>query len=342
MRQAVMVEAGKIEFRDVPEPICHWGEVLVEVKRIGVCGSDIHVWHGKHPFTSYPVVQGHEWSGIVSKVGQGVSGIKQGMKVTALPQVVCGNCGPCRSGLFNVCEHLAVRGFQATGCASDRYVVPAGSVIPLPDSMTFEQGALVEPAACGAHSTSLAGDLTGKNVLVVGAAAIGNLVAQAARCRGAKKILIGNRSGGHKLKVAQECGLDETFYIKNESIPDAVKRVFGGEGCQVAFECAGSKEIPKIACETVNKGGTIIILGVSNEDAPIPMAIVNEHELTIKGSMMYQHKDYEQVVKWIADGKLITKPLVTKEFPFEQYADAYKFIDKHSRETMKVMINLEA
>ena len=95
-----------------------------------------------------------------------------------------------------------------------------------------------------------------------------------------------------------------------------------------------------IACETVNKGGTIIILGVSNEDAPIPMAIVNEHELTIKGSMMYQHKDYEQVVKWIADGKLITKPLVTKEFPFEQYADAYKFIDKHSREIMKVMINL--
>jgi len=94
MRQAVMTAPGKIEFRDVPEPICHWGEVMMEVKVIGVCGSDIHVWHGKHPFTSYPVVQGHEFSGKVVKVGDGV----KGMKITALPQVVCGNCGPCRSG----------------------------------------------------------------------------------------------------------------------------------------------------------------------------------------------------------------------------------------------------
>ena len=114
-----MTSPGKIEFRDVPEPICHWGEVMMEVKVIGVCGSDIHVWHGKHPFTSYPVVQGHEFSGKVVKVGDGAKDrIKKGMKVTALPQVVCGNCGPCRSGLFNVCEHLAVRGFQATGCGN--------------------------------------------------------------------------------------------------------------------------------------------------------------------------------------------------------------------------------
>jgi 2-desacetyl-2-hydroxyethyl bacteriochlorophyllide A dehydrogenase len=340
MKQAVVTEPGKLEFRDVSEPICHWGEVMMEVKVIGVCGSDIHVWHGKHPFTSYPVVQGHEFSGKVVKVGDGVKNIKKGMKITALPQVVCGNCGPCRSGLFNVCEHLAVRGFQATGCASDRYVVPAGSVIPIPDSMTFEQGALVEPLACGAHSTSLAGDLRGKNVLVVGAAAIGNLVAQAARCRGAKKILIGNRSGGRKLKVAEECGLTNTFYIKNESIPDAVKRVFGDEGYQVAIECAGAKEIPKIACETVNKGGIIIVLGVAEGDTPIPMAILNEHQLTIRGSMMYQHTDYAQAVEWIAGGQVITDPLVSKQFKFDKYLDAYKYIDEHSKDIMKVMVTL--
>lgn len=340
MRQAVMTEPGKIEFRDVPEPICHWGEVLMEVKCIGVCGSDIHVWHGKHPFTSYPVVQGHEFSGKVVKVGEGVKDIKEGMKVTALPQIVCGNCGPCRSGLFNVCEHLAVRGFQATGCASDRYIVPAGSIISLPDSMTYQQGALVEPAACGAHSTALAGDLRGKNVLVVGAATIGNLVAQAARCRGAKRVLVCNRGGGRKLKVAKECGIPDTFYTKNESVADAVKRVFASEGYQVGFECAGAKEIPKIICETINKGGTIVILGVSKGDTPIPMAILNEHQLTIRGSMMYQHEDYKQAVEWIASGKVITEPIVTKHFPFEKYADAYKFIDEHGKDTMKVMIDL--
>jgi L-iditol 2-dehydrogenase/threonine 3-dehydrogenase len=175
---------------------------------------------------------------------------------------------------------------------------------------------------------------------VVGAAAIGNLVAQAARCRGAKKILIGNRSGGRKLEVAAECGLTNTFYLKNESIPDAVKRVFGEEGYQVAIECAGAKEIPKIACETVNKGGTIVVLGVAEGDTPIPMAILNEHQLTIRGSMMYQHEDYAQAVAWIASGEVITDPLVSKQFKFDKYLDAYKYVDGHSKEIMKVMVSL--
>lgn len=112
------------------------------------------------------------------------------------------------------------------------------------------------------------------------------------------------------------------------------------EGYQVAIECAGAKEIPKIACETVNKGGTIVVLGVAEGDTPIPMAILNEHQLTIRGSMMYQHADYRQAVEWIARGQVITKPLVSKLFAFDKYPDAYKYIDEHSKEVMKVMVGL--
>jgi len=209
MRQAVMTEPGKIEFGEVDEPEAGIGEILLRIKRIGVCGSDIHVYHGKHPFTPYPVVQGHEYSGVVEAVGEGVEDVKPGKLATARPQLVCGKCGPCRRGDYNVCGELRVQGFQAPGCAQDLFVVPKERFVPLPESLTAEQGALVEPASVGAHSTSRAGDVTGKNAVVLGAGTIGNMVAQFVRCRGAKNILITDLSD-YRLGIAQKCGIDNT------------------------------------------------------------------------------------------------------------------------------------
>ena len=117
MRQAVMVSPGRIEFRDVPVPVPEVDEVLLEIKRIGICGSDIHVWHGKHPFTTYPVVQGHEFSGVVAEVGERVSAAEPGMRATARPQLSCGACRPCLRGDYHICQDLRVQGFQAPGCA---------------------------------------------------------------------------------------------------------------------------------------------------------------------------------------------------------------------------------
>src|ERR1017187_1000539 len=144
MKQAVMTQPGRIEMRDVPAPERGPGEVLLRIRRIGICGSDIHVWHGKHPFTKYPVVQGHEYSATVEAVGPGVAGVGLGMKATARPQLVCGECPPCRRGEYNVCNALRVEGFQAPGCAQDFFVVPADRLVPLPDDLSFEMGALVE------------------------------------------------------------------------------------------------------------------------------------------------------------------------------------------------------
>ncbi|MHC4753591.1 MAG: alcohol dehydrogenase catalytic domain-containing protein, partial [Planctomycetota bacterium] len=153
MRQAVMTEPGKIEIGQAAEPKAGAGEILLRIKQIGVCGSDIHVNHGKHPFTSYPVVQGHEFSGEVVEVGEGVSGIKAGMKATARPQVVCGQCSPCKRGDYNICDVLRVEGFQAPGVAQDLFVTTSERIVPLPDSLSFTQGALVEPVSVGVHST---------------------------------------------------------------------------------------------------------------------------------------------------------------------------------------------
>lgn len=119
MLQQVMTAPGKIEFREIETPVPKAGEVLIRIMKIGVCGSDIHVWHGKHPFTSYPVTQGHEVSGEIAALGAGVENLEVGQKVTIQPQVVCGKCYPCRHGKYNLCETLKVMGFQTTGVASE-------------------------------------------------------------------------------------------------------------------------------------------------------------------------------------------------------------------------------
>jgi len=334
-----MTEPGKIEFGEAEEPKAGPGEILLRIKRIGICGSDIHVYHGKHPFTPYPVVQGHEYCGVVEAVGEGVEEIKPGMLATARPQLVCGKCGPCRRGNYNVCEELKVQGFQAPGCAQDLFVVPKERLVLLPESLTVEQGALVEPASVGAHSTSRASDLTGKNAVVLGAGTIGNMVAQFVRCRGAKNILITDISD-YRLGIAKKCGIENTSNAGKESLADAVKRVFGEEGFQVAFEAAGVEATLSAAIANIEKGGEIVVLGVFGEKPRIDMAVVGEHELSLIGTLMYKHEDYVEAAQMIAEGKIITEPLVTKHFPFEQYPEAYKYIEAQGDKMMKVMIDL--
>jgi 2-desacetyl-2-hydroxyethyl bacteriochlorophyllide A dehydrogenase len=340
MRQAIMLSPGVIEHREVTEPGQLLGnEILLRIKKIGICGSDIHVYHGKHPATPYPVVQGHEYSAIVEKIGKSVVKAVPGMKATGRPQLVCGKCGPCKRGQYNACQKLKVQGFQAPGVAQDLFVISEDRLVVLPDSMTFEQGAMVEPAAVGAHSTGRASDLKGKNVIVSGAGTIGNLVAQFAKVRGARKILITDLSE-YRLDIARQCGIEETLNINKTSFEEGVRSFFGDEGFQVGFEAAGVQISLDVLMKHVEKGGEIIILGVYSRNPVVNMFYLGEHELNVYGSMMYLHEDYEQAAEMISSGKIITAPLLTKSFPFESFTDAYKFIEHQGDRTMKVMIDL--
>ena len=186
MLQQVMTAPGKIGFHEVPVPEISEGEVLIKIMKIGICGSDIHVYHGEHPFTSYPVTQGHEVSGEVVKTGTAVSGIKPGQKVTIQPQVVCGRCYPCRHGKYNLCEELKVMGFQTTGVASHYFAVDQAKVTPLPDEMSYDEGAMIELLAVAVHAVRRAGDVKGAKIAVLGAGPIGILVAQAAKGNGSR------------------------------------------------------------------------------------------------------------------------------------------------------------
>ena len=335
-----MNSPGIIEFRDVDAPgKLAPNEVLLKIQRIGVCGSDVHVFHGEHPATPYPVVQGHEYSATIAAVGEHVTTAKVGQRATARPQLVCGKCGPCLRGQYNACQNLKVQGFQAPGVAQEYFVVPADRLVVFPDSVSFEHGAMIEPAAVGAHSTARASNLKGKNVVVSGAGTIGNLVAQFAKQRGAKKVLITDVLD-FKLQKARECGIEHTLNVAETPFKEGVTGVFGSEGFQVGFEAVGVQASLDALIANVEKGGEVVVLGVYAKNPTVNMYCLGEHELNVFGSMMYRHEDYVEAATLIAAGKIILEPLVSKHFPFEQYLDAYQYIGDNGDKVMKVMIDL--
>ena len=340
MRQAVMITPGVIEYKELPKPEkLEANEVLLKIERIGICGSDIHVFHGEHPATPYPVVQGHEYSAIVHETGSEVKSVVRGMKATAWPQLVCGKCGPCRRGQYNACQELKVQGFQAPGVAQDYFIVPEERIIIIPNTMSLDQGALVEPAAVGAHSTSRTTGIEGKNIVVSGAGTIGNLVAQFAMARGAAKVLITDISD-YRLGIAKDCGIDGVLNVASTPFEHGVKAFFGDSGFQIGFEAAGVQPSLDALMANVEKGGDIVILGVYSENPTVNMYFLGEHELNMFGSMMYRKEDYEEAVKMIDSGQITTAPLISKHFSFEEYLKAYKYIEKQGDKTMKVMIDL--
>lgn len=342
MRQAILVEPKHIEFKEVAEPkaadlTAH--QVLVNIKRIGICGSEIHSYHGLHPATFYPVVQGHEYSGVVMAVGSEVTVCKPGDHITARPQLVCGKCNPCKRGQYNVCEHLRVQAFQADGAAQDFFVVDDDRVAKLPEGMSLDYGAMIEPSAVGAHASNRT-DVKGKNVVVSGAGTIGNLIAQFCIARGAKNVLITDVSD-LRLAKARECGIKHTLNITKKTLKEAAQELFGEEGYQVGFEVAGVEVSIRSLMETIEKGSNIVVVAVFAKDPALSMFYLGEHELRLIGSMMYRHEDYLTAIDYVSKDIVNLKPLVSNRFAFEEYDDAYKFIDTHRETSMKVLIDFE-
>lgn len=340
MLQQVMTEPGKIEFRDIPVPEPGEGQVLIKIMEIGVCGSDIHVYHGEHPFTSYPVTQGHEVSGIIEKLGAGVDDLKVGQKVTIQPQVVCGECWPCRNGKYNLCESLKVMGFQTTGVASEYFAVDAGKVTPLPDEMSLEEGAMIEPLAVAVHAVRRAGDVCGKDICVLGAGPIGILVAQAAKGLGAGRVMVTDVSD-LRLEKARECGADMVVNTRERDFGEAFLEFFGPDKANVIYDCAGNDITMGQAIKYARKGSAIILVAVFAKMANVDLAVLNDHELDLNTSMMYRSEDYEKAIELAGTGKVQLLPLLSKRFPFREYLAAYKYIDENRESTMKVLIDVQ-
>lgn len=340
MLQQVMIKPGEIIFREIERPLPGAGQVSVRMIRLGICGSDIHVYHGKHPFTTYPVTQGHEVSGVIDAVGTGVENFRVGQKVTVQPQVVCGECYPCRHGKYNLCEKLKVMGFQTTGMASEYFVVDAEKVLALPEKMSFDEGAMLEPLAVAVHAVRRFGDMDGKDVAVLGAGPIGNLVAQAAKGLGARRVLVTDVSD-YRLSLAKKCGADFAVNTRTTDFGNAMVAAFGPDKADVIYDCAANDTTMGQAIRYARKGSTIILVGVYAGMANVDLAVLNDHELDLNTTMMYRQEDFSCAIRLVQEGKVHLQPLMSKHFAFRDYLAAYRYIDNNRETSMKILIDVQ-
>ncbi len=339
MRIATMTAPKKIQFSQGDIPECKAGQLRLKIQRIGICGSDIHVWHGQHPFTSYPIIQGHEFVGIIDGIGSDLDekDFPLGQLATTMPQIVCKNCNPCLAGQYNICENLKVRGFQANGCGQDYFVTDAERVFILPCDFSLNQGVFMEPVAVAAHAVGRLGNIENENIIITGAGPIGNLIAQLAQRKGANVLLLDLEE--ERLKIAQKCGIKHVGNVGKQSLAQIAEKLFSRGGYKIAIEASGAEAALQSVIPSIEKGGTILLVGVYAQPVTVDMARASEHELTIKGSMMYWEKDWHNALQYLKDG-LSIEAMVTNSFAFEQWMEAYAYIDKNRSTSLKVMITL--
>lgn len=340
MLQAVMTKPGKIEFVEADIPEINNDEVLVKVMRIGICGSDIHVYYGQHPYTSYPVIQGHEFSGLVVEVGSNVKKVSKGDKVVVQPQVFCGKCYPCRHGDYHICDDLKVMGFQTDGWAREYFKAHQSKVIKVPENMSYDVAAIVEPLAVACHALGKSGmDLAGKNILVLGAGTIGNLVAQAAKAQGAEKVIITDLSD-FRLELARRCGIDLAVNGAEVDLAQIIEKEFGPDKADLILECVGVESTITQAVDNARKGSAIIVVGVFPEKVKVDLGLVQDRELRLIGTLMYKEEDYHQAIDLLSRNKINVDLLITDYFDFKDYKKAYEHVDKQGDKAIKVMIKL--
>lgn len=344
MKQAVTLRAGHAEFRTVDTPTPSDHHVLVQMEYVGICGSDLHIFHGEHPFvpvTSFPLVQGHEGVGTVVEVGAQVQGIRAGDTVAVNPQLVCGACEQCRNGRYNICQNLQVIGCQTDGLFSEYVVLDPFNVMRVPETIPREHAAMVEPLAVAVRAIRRAQDIVGKKVLIFGGGTIGNLVAQVARAYGAHRVMVSDLYE-HRLKVAKEqCGVDYTVQVGKEDLQSAIDRHFGSDGADIIFECVGIEATMESALIHSAKGKELIVVGVFGNKTNVSMALVQNKEIDIKGVLMYKVEDYIAAIDLMERGAVHVGALLFRVIPFEEYPQAYALIDTHKDRALKVLVNIQ-
>ena len=231
-------------------------------------------------------------------------------------------------------------GFQTTGVASHYFAVEAEKVTPLPEDMSLDDGAMIEPLAVAVHAVRQAGDMRGLKIVVLGAGPIGNLVAQTAKGMGAADVMITDVSDW-RLQKAADCGVQHCVNTKKEDLGEAILAAFGPDKADVIYDCAGNNVTMGQAIRYARKGSTIILVAVFAGMAQVDLAVLNDHELDLNTTMMYRSEDYLKAIELVNEGKVRLAPLVSRHFAFRDYLEAYRYIDENRETTMKVIIDVQ-
>jgi L-gulonate 5-dehydrogenase len=326
----------KIADRDVPK-VTKPDDVLIKVKRVGICGSDIHIFHGRNPFAVYPRVWGHEFVGEVAETGSAVTAVKKGAHVVVEPIIYCGKCYACRQGRGNVCETLKVMGVHIDGGCQEYIVVPAANVHTLPDSLSWDEAVLIEPFTIGAQACYRGNVQKGDFVLVMGAGTIGLTVLQMAKIAGATVII--SDLVPEKLAYAKSRGADYTVNAKEENVIEKVREITGGMGANVTVDAVCIKKSFEEAVEVTSAAGRVVELSFNEIPSEIAPVNIVKKELTICGSRL-QTKRFPVVIDHIKQGKLPLAGFISKIYPIAEMVEAFDYVDKNNASVRKVLISM--
>ncbi len=342
MKVARLMAPFQIEMQQAPIPEPGPNEVVLKNMYLGICTSDLQIYHGKHAYAAMPVTMGHEEAGIVYKVGENVTDWKPGDRVILQPQLFCGECYPCKTGHFNVCESLKVIGVHVDGCACEYTAVPAWNLHRLPDNVSFREAALIEPIAVGfgvVRRINEVTDITGKRVCVVGAGTIGNLVAQACKAMGAGPVMITDILQD-KLDLALKCGIDYAENTKEQTLAQAIDRCFGADKADIIVDSAANPFVFQSIMDAARKASIVVLSGNYKEPVQLDVTQIQRREITVLGHMMYIRQEFEDGLRHLSLGNLHTDGLITQEWTLDQYAEAFRFIDDHPADVVKMIVKI--
>ncbi len=342
MKAIALTGIRRMATMDVPDPVLAKDtDMLLRLTAIGVCGSDIHYYTvGKigSQVVQYPFRVGHECAAVVEKVGKAVTNFKPGDRVAVDPAMWCGACDQCLVGRFHTCRHLKFLGCpgQAEGCLSERIVMPAQSCVKVPDGMSDEMAALIEPLAIGVYAASQSRDLKGCTVGILGAGPIGLSIMLAAQAQGAKAFYVTDKIDA-RLKAAKSAGAGWTG---NPDREDVVAAVTQAEPLllDVVFECCGQQAALDQGIRMLKPGGILMLVGIPAVDrVTFEIDLLRRREIRIQ-NVRRQNEKVHETIDGVASGRLKPAFMITHRFPFAKTQEAFDLVDRYADGVIKAMI----
>lgn len=318
---------GNVELREVPEPAVAKNEVKIKVKAVGICGSDLHIYKGDIGIpTKVPFTIGHEFSGVITQVGEDVTRFKAGDRVTAEnSRYTCGHCHYCMTGNYNLCKKRLATGYAFDGAYADFCVVPENRVYLLPENVDFITAALTDPSACVYHAVhDLTGVTAGDTVLISGSGAMGLFSVQYVKANGGIAIITGLDQDVKRLALAKELGADHIINVSETDLIEAVNWITDQKGVDIALECSGNEQAAADCLTLLRRQGKYTQVGIFGKPVLVDLDRILYGEIQLTGSFSQKNTGWKAALKLASLGKINAKKLVTDLLPLEEWEKGFE------------------
>lgn len=337
MKAAVWKGGKNIVIEDMDDPKPKDDEVLIAVKAVGICGSELHAYEGITKRRVPPLVMGHEFAGQIVGMGSKVTKFQPGKRVVVLPLLSCGECDPCRRGKDNACVNRKLLGLDSPGAFAQYITVRSENCYEIPDAATYEEMSLIEPVSVGAHAVGISPTKLGDTILVIGAGVIGLSTLLAAKARTGGKIIVADVVG-YRLDLAQRLGADIVINSESADLVKRVMEVTDGKGVDIVFESVGFERTVQQSIGSVKRAGHVTIVGLLDQMMNLDILRTVVNEVSFVGSYGYTADDFRRSVALVGSRKIDVRPLISQVLPLEDIKEGFEDLAQKRENAIKVVL----